>query len=126
MNIKIQEFKKLICSPVIIGLTVVFILFNIFSMSATSYLKEDLKIINNIISEFGYEINDEIISKGNVMLINILVSPFWISSFINFLFTPYTPASITKNKDTTLAITSFTSTKPPPSTTNLIITYLRL
>ena len=65
MNIKIQEFKKLICSPVIIGLTVVFILFNIFSMSATSYLKEDLKIINNIISEFGYEINDEIISKMN-------------------------------------------------------------
>lgn len=65
MDIKIQEFKKLICTPVIIGLTVVFILFNIFSMSATSYLKEDLKIINNIISEFGYEINDEIISKMN-------------------------------------------------------------
>ncbi len=65
MDIKMQEFKKLICTPVIIGLTVVFILFNIFSMSATSYLKEDLKIINNIISEFGYEINDEIISKMN-------------------------------------------------------------
>ena len=65
MDIKIQEFKKLICSPVIIGLTVLFILFNIFSMSASSYLKEDLKIINKVISEFGYEINDEMISEMN-------------------------------------------------------------
>lgn len=65
MDIKIQELKKIISSPVIIGLTVVFILFNIFSLSGSSYLKEDLKIINNIISEFGYEINDEMISEMN-------------------------------------------------------------
>ena len=39
MDIKIHEFKKLISSPVIIGLIVVFILFNIFSMSATTYLQ---------------------------------------------------------------------------------------
>ena len=59
MDIKIQEFKKLISSPVIIGLTVIFILFNIMSISSSSYFEEDIKIINNIISEFGYEINDD-------------------------------------------------------------------
>ncbi|MEG0854965.1 MAG: hypothetical protein RSG52_00650 [Terrisporobacter sp.] len=65
MDIKIHEIKKIIASPIIIGLTVVFILFNIFSMSTSSYLKDDLKIINNIISEFGYEIDDEMISDMN-------------------------------------------------------------
>lgn len=54
--------KKYLSSPVIIGLTVVFILFNIISISSSSYFKEDIKIINKIISQFGYEINDEMIS----------------------------------------------------------------
>lgn len=66
MDIKMQEFKKLICTPVIIGLTVLFILFNIISISSSSYFKEDIKIINKIISEFGYEINDEMISDMKV------------------------------------------------------------
>ena len=43
MDIKIQEFKKLISSPVIIGLTVIFILFNIMSISSSSYFEEDIK-----------------------------------------------------------------------------------
>ena len=72
MDIKIQEFKKLISSPVIIGLTVIFILFNIMSISSSSYFEEDIKIINNIISEFGYEINDEMISDMKVKYKNSL------------------------------------------------------
>lgn len=61
MDIKIHEIKKIIASPVIIGLMIVFTLFNIITITQNSYMKEDLKSINNIISEFGYEIDDEMI-----------------------------------------------------------------
>ncbi|WP_122638444.1 hypothetical protein [Romboutsia sp. Marseille-P6047] len=63
MDIKIHEFKKIISSPVIIGLTIVFLLFNIVNILSSSYFKEDIKIINKIILELGPEINDEMISN---------------------------------------------------------------
>lgn len=63
MDIKIYEIKKIISSPVIIGLTVVFLLFNIITISQNKYLQNDIKIISNMISEFGYEIDDEMINN---------------------------------------------------------------
>lgn len=62
MDIKIHELKKVISSPVIIGLTIVFLLFNIVNILSSSYFKEDIKIINKIILEFRPEINDQMIS----------------------------------------------------------------
>ena len=63
MNIKVHEIKKIISSPVIIGLTVVFLLFNIITINQNKYLQSDIKIISNMISEFGYEIDNEMINN---------------------------------------------------------------
>ena len=72
MNIKIYEIKKIITSPILIILTMIFIAFNVFNIYSNSYIKDDLKAINKIIGEFGYEINDKKISdmkfKSNVNL----------------------------------------------------------
>lgn len=63
MNIKVHEIKKIVSSPVIIGLTVVFLLFNIITINQNKYLQEDIKIISNMISKFGYEIDNEMINN---------------------------------------------------------------
>ena len=63
MNLKLEEAKKVIFSPIVIALTVIFILFNILVIYENSYIKEDLKIINNIVDEFGYEIYDEMLNN---------------------------------------------------------------
>lgn len=59
MNIKLYEFKKVISSPVIIVLTVLFIVFNIMSIRSSSYIKDDIKAINKIIGDFGSDINEK-------------------------------------------------------------------
>ncbi|MGL4912668.1 MAG: hypothetical protein ACRC3Y_09580 [Romboutsia sp.] len=61
MEIKLHEIKKIVTSPIVLALTIVFISFNIFVIFNNSYIRNDLKLINNIIYEFGYEINDEVI-----------------------------------------------------------------
>lgn len=63
MDIKLHEIKKIITSPIVIALTSIFILFNCFVIFQNSYIRDDLNIINNIIDEFGYEINDEVIES---------------------------------------------------------------
>lgn len=59
MNIKLYEFKKVISSPVIIVLTVLFIVFNIMNIRSSSYIKDDIKAINKIIGDFGSDINEK-------------------------------------------------------------------
>lgn len=61
MDIKLYEIKKIITSPIIIALTTIFILFNILTIFNNSCIRDDLKLISNIIDQFGYEINDEIV-----------------------------------------------------------------
>lgn len=78
MNIKLYEFKKVITSPVIIVLTILFVLFNIMEIYNSSYIKDDIKAINKIIGDFGQEINDKTIddmklkNKYNLKTINKL------------------------------------------------------
>lgn len=59
MDIKKQEFKKIICSPIFIVLTIMFLLYNLFLILDKSYIKEELKVLNEIVDSVGYEINDE-------------------------------------------------------------------
>ena len=66
MHIKLYEAKKIISSPIVIVLTIIFILFNILTIYNNSYIKDELKIINNIIGEFGYEINDDMLNNMNL------------------------------------------------------------
>lgn len=59
MNIKMYEFKKAISSPIVIGLILVFIFFNFFNIYDNSHIRSDLKVANEIVDKFGYEINDK-------------------------------------------------------------------
>lgn len=59
MNIKKQEFKKIISSPIFIVLTLIFLLYNTMTIINKSHIRNDLKVLNEIVSEVGYAINDE-------------------------------------------------------------------
>lgn len=59
MNIRINEFKKFITSPIIIGLLLLFIAFNSTIIFQNLYFKDDLKVLNKIVDKFGYRIDDE-------------------------------------------------------------------
>lgn len=63
MRVKINEFKKVINSPIIVGLIILFIIFNSFIIFKNSYFKEDLKVLSDIVDRFGYKINDEMETK---------------------------------------------------------------
>lgn len=65
MNIKLHEFKKVIASPVILVLTVLFVIFNIMNIASSSYIKNDIKAINKIIGDFGSEINEKTLGDMN-------------------------------------------------------------
>ncbi|MEF9992478.1 MAG: hypothetical protein RR835_08620 [Peptostreptococcaceae bacterium] len=66
MGIKLYELKKVITSPVVIILTVLMILLNFYIVKdKTSYRRDDINIVNDIIGEFGHEINDESINTIN-------------------------------------------------------------
>lgn len=65
MNIKLYEFKKVITSPVILVLTVLFVIFNIMNIASSSYIKNDIKAINKIIGDFGSEINEKNLGDMN-------------------------------------------------------------
>ena len=58
MQITWYEMKKAITSPIIVVLLVVFIVFNGFQLISQSYVKDELKIVNNIISTYGNTITD--------------------------------------------------------------------
>ena len=60
MNIRINEFKKVITSPIIIGLLILFIIFNSTIIFKSSYIKEDLEVLNKIVNKFGYKIDERI------------------------------------------------------------------
>lgn len=66
MSIKAYEFKKVITSPVIIALTVIFMIFNIFIIFSNIYYNRELKILNKIVDKFGYEINDEMMADFQI------------------------------------------------------------
>ncbi|MFT5872440.1 MAG: hypothetical protein ACI8WT_001371 [Clostridium sp.] len=59
MYIKLYELKKVVTSPVIIGLTALFILFNVFTIFNSTYYTSELKVLNKIVNKFGYKINDK-------------------------------------------------------------------
>ena len=66
MNIKLFEVKKIITSPILIILTAIFIIYNGFIIYENSYIREDLKLANNLIDKYGYEVNDGIIDMLQV------------------------------------------------------------
>jgi len=59
MSIKLYEIKKVITSPVMIGLIAIFIAFNIFIIFDGTQSRSELKILNKIVDKFGYKINDK-------------------------------------------------------------------
>lgn len=59
MDIKKFEFKKIISSPIFIVLTLIFLIYNSFLIWEKSYIKDEIKILNEIVDNVGYEINDE-------------------------------------------------------------------
>lgn len=63
MDIKKYEFRKVIGSPILIVLSVVFLLYNGLIIYENSYISEDLKLANNLIEKFGYEVNDEMLKS---------------------------------------------------------------
>lgn len=65
MNIKLHELKKVIASPIVIFLTVLFVVSNIIDITNNSYIKDDINAINKIIGDFGSEINDKTLEEMN-------------------------------------------------------------
>ena len=63
MDIRKNELKKAATSPIIIGLLVLFIVFNSIMVFQNSYFKNDLKVLNDIVDKFGYKIDDEMVAK---------------------------------------------------------------
>ena len=59
MDIRKNEFKKAVTSPIIIGLLVLFIVFNSIIIFQNSYFKDELKVLNKIVDKFGYKIDDK-------------------------------------------------------------------
>lgn len=63
MEIRIFELKKVITSPIIIALLVLFIAFNSFIIFDNSYFKDELRVLNKIVDRFGYKIDDEMLAE---------------------------------------------------------------
>lgn len=59
MSIKKYEFKKIIFSPIFIILTLLFLGYNAMLIYEKSYIRDDLKILNEIVSQVGYAITDD-------------------------------------------------------------------
>lgn len=53
------ELKKILTSPIVIGLLVFFIGFNIFMIYTSAPPKEDVQLLNNIIDEYGTLMDEE-------------------------------------------------------------------
>lgn len=59
MRIFLNELKKVLTSPILIGLLIIFSAFNIFVIISSSDHKEELKIVNEIIDTYGREITED-------------------------------------------------------------------
>ncbi|MGF7047397.1 hypothetical protein J2T13_001902 [Paenibacillus sp. DS2015] len=59
MSIKGHEFRKIFRSPVILGLIVVFIGFNLFLIFSKAYMTQDLAVLNRLVDRIGYAVTDE-------------------------------------------------------------------
>lgn len=53
-----MNFKKNITSPVVIGIMILFLGFNIFLVLDNTHAKNELVVLNKVVDKFGYEIND--------------------------------------------------------------------
>lgn len=58
MRIVIHECKKALTSPVLIGLFVLFSVYNIFLITSQSYLAEELRVANELSETYGLEITE--------------------------------------------------------------------
>lgn len=63
MDIKKSEFKKIITSPVIIFLFVIFNLFNLFIIYENLDLRNDFKVTHDIGKRYGYKIDDNMVKN---------------------------------------------------------------
>lgn len=63
MRILFFEIRKVILSPIILALTILFLCFNFFLIYENSYIKDDIRSLNQIAQTYGTEINDEMLSK---------------------------------------------------------------
>lgn len=59
MRIVAYECRKALTSPVLLGLAFVFLCFNIFLIVDRSDLKDELKVVNQIVASQGVQITDE-------------------------------------------------------------------
>lgn len=62
-KIVFHEIKKIIKSPIIVFLIIIFLVFDLFIVFSNYYIKGDLKVVNNIIDEVGYKINDDMMDN---------------------------------------------------------------
>lgn len=65
-KIVLYEIKKIIKSPIVLFLIITFLIFDLFLVFSKYYVKDDLKVLNNIIDEVGYKINDDMMDKFKV------------------------------------------------------------
>jgi hypothetical protein len=65
-EIVLYEIKKIIKSPIVLFLIISFLIFDLFIVFSKYYVKDELKVLNNIIDEVGYKINDDMIDSFKV------------------------------------------------------------
>lgn len=63
MRIIINECKKALTSPILLALFIVFSAFNIFVIISSSDHKEELKMVNEIIDQYGRDITEESLER---------------------------------------------------------------
>ncbi|MGN7400055.1 hypothetical protein ACTHO0_09380 [Cytobacillus praedii] len=63
MRILFFEIRKVILSPIILALTILFLGFNFFLIYENSYIKDDIRSLNHLARTYGTEINDEMLSE---------------------------------------------------------------
>ncbi|WP_291627760.1 hypothetical protein [Clostridium sp.] len=65
-KIVFYEIKKIIKSPIILFLIITFFIFDLFIVFSKYYVKDDLKVLNNIIDEVGYKINNDMMGNFKI------------------------------------------------------------
>ena len=65
-KIVLYEIKKIIKSQIILFLIIAFLIFDLFLVFSKFYVKDELKVLNNIIDEVGYKVNDDMMADFKV------------------------------------------------------------